>query len=103
MFGIAGKSVVVTGSASGIGRAIALGLARCGARVIAADVNEAGLNALVGPDQLIAHMVVADVASPNGAELIIQTAVDRLGSISVLVNCAGVSILGQALDLNTAD
>src|SRR5262245_54055787 len=48
MDSVAGKVAVVTGGASGIGRALCVALGRAGARVVAADVDEAGLDGTVG-------------------------------------------------------
>ena len=45
---IAGRSIIITGAASGLGRAWALGFLRDGAHVVAADVNEAGLAEVAG-------------------------------------------------------
>jgi 2-hydroxycyclohexanecarboxyl-CoA dehydrogenase len=84
-----GPVAVVTGAGSGIGRAIALGLARRGDRVVAADLDLDGAKgtAAEAPDRVTALPV--DVADPDSvAALAAQVAAD-LGAPSTLVNCAG--------------
>lgn len=92
---LSGKTAIVTGAGSGIGRAVALAYAREGANVIVADVDEAGGNETVdmigdaasGADALF---VRADAASPEDNEKLVQTAVDRWGALHIACNNAGV-------------
>jgi len=89
---LAGKVAVVTGAASGIGRAIAEALAREGARVAVLDLNEAGARETVAAIERAggkgsAHRVdVTDVAAVDAA---IDGVAVREGGLHVLVNCAG--------------
>jgi len=93
---------VVTGSGRGLGRAIALALAEEGAMVV---VNDPGVTVDgSGGDRALADEVVAEikkrgseavanydsVATMEGGERIIKTAVDNFGRIDILVNCAGI-------------
>lgn len=88
-----GKVALVTGAGSGIGRAISLRLAAEGARVLAVDINEAGLAETVeqaGPsDAVAAH--VADVSSAAACRAAVATAVERFGRLDVLGNVAGIA------------
>ena len=83
------KTVIVTGAASGLGRAMALGLADAGFNVIAVDLNAEGLGTLPAP---IAPLN-ADLAQPDSFDRIVSETITRFGGIDVLVNNAGI---GQA-------
>jgi len=88
-----GKSVVITGAAKGIGRATAELFAAEGARIVAADVDAAGLKRL--REDLESRgaeiaAVVGDVSEPEDAKSMMQAAVDRYGRLDVLVANAGV-------------
>ncbi|GAA4714345.1 SDR family oxidoreductase [Pseudonocardia yuanmonensis] len=82
--------VLVTGAASGIGRASALAFAAAGARVAACDIDAPGLAALVDDDERIVT-IVADVRDPLQVETMVARAVDELGRLDVAHNNAGIA------------
>jgi NAD(P)-dependent dehydrogenase (short-subunit alcohol dehydrogenase family) len=94
-----GKRALVTGGASGIGRATALLFAREGARVaIATRRNAAGARAVaeaIGAAGGQAHVLLGDVAQPADARRLVDETVAALGGLDVLVNSAGVTIPGS--------
>ncbi len=97
-----GRTALVTGGASGIGRCTALRLADEGADVVAVDVNGAALDAVVVEAQGRTGSVTAlvgDVSTETGARAIVTTAVATLGSLDVLANVAGVLSFGHSHDL----
>src|SRR5438270_6244889 len=89
---LTGKSVLISGGASNIGRAITLGFVQEGARVCVADLDEPQAQKLVDqhPQQIVARRT--DVTDPASVQDAIQAAFDECGSIDVLVNCAGWTI-----------
>lgn len=91
-----GKVAIVTGAGSGIGRAITLGYAREGARVLAIDVNLAGAQetaAQAGSDAVLAHH--ADITDPAQVEAAVSACVKAFGTLSVMVNNAAIQLHGQ--------
>jgi NAD(P)-dependent dehydrogenase (short-subunit alcohol dehydrogenase family) len=90
------KVAIVSGAASGLGRAMALGLVANGVNVAAVDRNAAALTALAasaagGPGLLLP--IPADLALPEAFDAIVVAALGRFGHIDILVNNAGI---GQA-------
>ena len=83
-----GRIAVITGAAAGIGRATAELFAREGARLVLADVNTEGLDAVresvCGSSEDVV-LVTADVSRPEDARRAVQTAVDRFGRIDIAV------------------
>ncbi len=86
-----GKTALVTAAGQGIGRASALAMAREGARVIATDVNETALAELAALGLQTRVLNVRDPAS-------IAAAVEAVGPVDVLFNCAGFVAAGTILD-----
>lgn len=107
MRGIAGRSYLVTGAASGIGEAIARLLGSCGAKVTLADVNVEGGEAVtrdLRAQGQEAQFVCADISSESDVIAMVAAAVDRYGRLDGAVNNAGVPNLGKTLvELSVAE
>ncbi len=96
-----GRRIVVTGAASGMGRAIALRFAKEGARLALIDRAEAALLELAG--QLQAEPMVADLAVAGQSRTGIELAVGAMGGIDGLVNCAGILGAGTIGETSEAE
>jgi NAD(P)-dependent dehydrogenase (short-subunit alcohol dehydrogenase family) len=102
MFSLTNKKAVVTGAASGIGKAIAIVFAKQGAKVELLDMNEQGL-------QETAKEITAagGTAAPHMADVTNQSAIkllfEKIGQIDLLVNCAGISNIGKADNTSEED
>ena len=95
-----GRNVIVTGSAQGIGRGIVRAFLDEGATVFAADVRADGLEAThaLEPSRVRTHVV--DLADFDAARAVVPAAIEALGRVHVLVNCAGVMPGGPLLDVS---
>jgi NAD(P)-dependent dehydrogenase (short-subunit alcohol dehydrogenase family) len=97
------KVAVITGAASGIGRAIAGTLARGGAHLVAVDADDAGLRRLTGDlsDSVLPQR--ADVSDPIAFEHIRDAALRRFGRVDIVVNNVGVLTNGLPQDIPVAE
>jgi NAD(P)-dependent dehydrogenase (short-subunit alcohol dehydrogenase family) len=103
---LSGKTALVTGGTSGIGRAAALALARLGARVAVAGRNEQRGNEVV--KEIIAaggqgEFVSAELKDAASARALAARAVARLGQVDILVNTAGMYPFGPTEKMTEAD
>lgn len=91
-FDFSGRVAIVTGAARGIGRVMVHRFVEAGARVVAADRDEAGLAETCAglPEEHVAA-VVADVSTEAGAGRIASTAMERFGGLDICVNNAAVA------------
>jgi len=99
MFNLEGKHAVVTGAGSGIGKAVAILLARQGARVYVADINEEQANETVKEIGDKAKALIADLSDQQQTNAIFA----NLSKLDILVNSAGVSHIGTAESTEEAD
>lgn len=99
------KTILVTGGAQGIGKAISLAFARPGAHVVLADIDREAGDELVHEmrhNGLSAVFVETDVADEAAVRFCVQAALTRFGHIDVLVNNAGISWKGSIWDRSAA-
>lgn len=101
LFSLDGQVAVVTGSASGLGKAIALGLAGAGAHVVCADVQADANREVadeIGSNRSSAFQ--ADVTDRGSVEALVEFAGEVSGTIDILVTSAGVGGRGPAAEYN---
>jgi 2-keto-3-deoxy-L-fuconate dehydrogenase len=97
-FRLDGKKALVTGAASGIGEAIAQLFTEAGAKVVLVDVDQARLEKAASPlKDSVAE--VCDITS----EVKVADLMARVGPLDVLVNCAGIGLVGNAEETELAD
>jgi len=103
---LAGRTALVTGAASGIGRATALELARRGADLALCDLDEAGLEQTASEALALGREVLArrvDVAQPEAMSDFAGEVHARVEAVDLLVNNAGVAIAGGFLETTLED
>lgn len=98
-----GKVAIVTGGASGIGKAIAEEYVRQGAKVCVADVSPESSDAVareIGPGAMGCAL---DVRDPSSIAAAVKATVERFGRLDILVNCAGVFAMGLITEIQPED
>ena len=100
-----GQVAIVTGAGRGIGRATALRLAREGASVTVADINEANARGVAEEIESAAgtaYPVTVDVTNRSNTERMVSETVARFGKLDILVNNAGIAIIASLMDTDEA-
>lgn len=101
MFSLAGKTALVTGASSGLGKRFALTLAKAGADVVLAARRTDRLEALAKEIERLgrkAHVIAMDVVDTSAIEAGVGEAIRMAGRIDILVNNAGVAVTEPALE-----
>ncbi|WP_051179413.1 SDR family oxidoreductase [Nocardia concava] len=101
--GLSGKKTLITGAASGIGRATALAAARKGARLVLTDVNSDGLDATVESIRsgggIVEVAVALDISDYDAVTAFAEKVHEQIGSLDVVMNVAGISTWGTVENL----
>ncbi|MDV8070964.1 SDR family oxidoreductase [Rhodococcus sp. IEGM 1366] len=101
-FLVTDKVALITGGGSGIGQETAIVLAAAGARVIATDIDSAGLDvtrSLAKESGLVIDTRILDVSDPEAVSAAVDNVMVEHGKLDVLVNAAGILITRSALDV----
>lgn len=100
------KIAIVTGGASGIGKAVVLEFASQGAAVAIADINPDNANAVATEIETAGGTAAAyevDVSNPASIKSAVDGVVEQFGTIDILVNCAGINKFGRFWEFTTEE
>lgn len=103
-FSLKGKNAIVTGGNSGLGQAFSLSLAKAGANVFMPSVmpDDPEFNVLVEAEGVKAIYMEADLTVAGMPQKIVDNCVESLGSVDILVNCAGICICEEVRNFGRA-
>lgn len=106
LFDLSGRVAIVTGGSSGIGKAIAAGLARYGAKVVITSRNiekcEAAIKELQQAKAQVIHFP-ADVSRPDQVKNMVERAVNLWGRLDILINSAGIYKGSPAMEMTAKE
>ena len=94
LLSLEGKTAVVTGGTSGIGRAIAIGLAEAGADVVATGRRQQQMEEVAAEIEARGRKTlrqIADVCDRASLERLLAASLEKFGKVDILVNCAGIA------------
>ena len=99
-FSLRDKNAIVTGGNTGLGQAFALALAKGGASVLVPSIvdDDGSTREMIEAEGVRYEFMKADITAAGAPRLIADACVDRLGSVDILINCAGVAPLAGVLD-----
>ena len=101
-FSLAGKNAIVTGGNTGLGQAFTLALAKGGANVFVPSIlDDDGTTApMVEAEGVEYQYMKADITEKGMPKTVVQTCVDRFGSVDVLINSAGICPMAEVLEFD---
>jgi NAD(P)-dependent dehydrogenase (short-subunit alcohol dehydrogenase family) len=100
---LTGRSAVVIGGGTGIGRAIALGLAQAGADVVPTSRRKDVVDAAAGEIEAVGRRtlrVTSDIANEESLFTVLRAAIDAFGKVDILVNSAGITKRTPTIDVS---
>lgn len=99
-FSLKGKNAIVTGGNTGLGQAFSLALAKAGANIFMPSImpDDVEFNKTIEAEGVKAVYMEGDITKPGVPKQIVETCVKELGSVDILVNCAGICICKPVLE-----
>ena len=95
LFDLSGKTAILTGGAGGIGRALALGMAKCGADIVVADLHPDSFKETADDIKALGRQVTiltVDVTEERSVSDMVEKALEMFDHLDILVNAAGIAI-----------
>ena len=104
-FSLKGKNAIVTGGNTGLGQAFSLALAKGGANIFMPSImpDDAEFNSLIEAEGVKAVYMEGDITKPGVPKEIVEKCIETLGSVDILVNCAGICICKQVLEFGRSE
>lgn len=101
-FSLKGKNAIVTGGNTGLGQAFSLALAKGGANIFMPSImpDDPAHNALLEAEGVKAVYMYADITKPGVPKEVVETCIEKLGSVDILVNCAGICICKDVVEFD---
>ncbi|HWQ75267.1 MAG TPA: SDR family oxidoreductase [Syntrophomonas sp.] len=101
-FSLKGKNAIVTGGNTGLGQAFSLALAKGGANIFMPSImpDDPEFNKLIEAEGVKAVYMEGDITKPGGPKQVVAKCVETLGSVDILVNCAGICICEPVLEFD---
>lgn len=101
-FSLAGKNAIVTGGNTGLGQAFSLALAQGGANVFVPSLadDDGTTRHLIEQAGARYEFMEADITADGAPRQVVDTCVDRFGSVDILINSAGICPLGEVLEFD---
>lgn len=94
LFSLEGNAIIITGAGSGLGMAVAKGFAMAGAKLLLADSNLEAVQSLSKELAVMGYQAIplkVDVTKSSEVQAAVRCAIEQLGGIDALVNCAGIT------------
>ena len=103
-FSLQGKNAIVTGGNTGLGQAFSLALAKAGANIFMPSImpDDPTFNQLIEAEGGKAVYMHGDITAPGMPKKIVDTCVETLGSVDILVNCAGICLVAEVQEFGRA-
>lgn len=104
-FSLKGKNAIVTGGNTGLGQAFSLALAKGGANLFMPSImpDDPAFNGLIEAEGGKAVYLEADIIKPGVPKEVVKKCVDMLGSVDILVNCAGICICKDVKEFDRSE
>lgn len=104
-FSLKGKNAIVTGGNTGLGQAFSLALAKAGANILMPSVmpDDQSFNKIIEAEGVKAIYMEGDITKPGVPKAIIDKCVEELGTVDILVNCAGICICKPVLEFGRSE